>query len=100
MFARSKSRPRGRVRTLFLASFIAAFCFSPLLAQKPSAKPSASPTYDFKTEVKIKGTVDEVKLAGTDSKSKVTRLVVTLRAGRSLPLLPPSQPGGKAESHA
>ncbi len=76
MFAACKSRPCGRVRTLFLASFVAVLSSSLILAQKPSPKPSASPTYDLKTEVKIKGTVDEVKLAGTDSKTKVTRLVV------------------------
>lgn len=75
MFARSKSRPRSRVSTLFLAA-IAVLSFSLVVAQKPPAKPSVPSTYDLKTEVKIKGTVDEVKLAGTDSKTKVTRLVV------------------------
>ncbi len=76
MFAQSKSRSHGRVRTLFFAWFIAVLSSSPIFAQKPPAKPSAAPTYDLKTEVKIKGTVDEVKLAGTDTKTRVTRLVV------------------------
>ncbi len=76
MFARSKSRPGGRVRTLFLASVIAVLGSLPIFTQKPPAKPSVPPTYDLKTEVKIKGTVDDVKLVGTDAKTKVTRLVV------------------------
>ena len=72
MFSRrSTSRPRGRASTLFFFTL----CFLPIFAQKPPAKASG-PAYDVNTEVKVKGTVDEVKMVGADPKTKVTRLVL------------------------
>ena len=72
MFSRSTSPPRSRVCALLLLSVA---CLSPLSAQKPPTKVSG-PAYDLKTEVTIKGIVDDVRLVGADAKTKVTRLVV------------------------
>ena len=46
-----------------------------MYAQKLPGKATGVP-YDLKTELKIKGIVDDVKLVGTDAKTRVTRLVM------------------------
>ena len=51
------------------------FAASPLHGQKP-AKADAGPAYDLKTEVKFKGKVDEIKVVGESTKTRVTKLVV------------------------
>jgi|SRR5512133_3076233 hypothetical protein len=60
----------------FTFAVLFAFAGSAIVAQKAPAKADTGPTYDVKTEVKIKGKVDEVKVVGETAKTKVTKLVV------------------------
>jgi hypothetical protein len=69
-----KSAPSDSCRILFLAASLASLCFAPVLAQK-TPKPSP-PKYDLQTEVKIKGTIEEVKLPPKGSEKEIVHLLV------------------------
>lgn len=63
-----------------LAAAAAVLCLPlALQAQKataPAPAPDNSPKYDAKTEETLKGTVDEVRVNGTDQKTKTATLVL------------------------
>lgn len=69
-----QSVPSGFCRTLCLQVFLAFLCLAPVLAQK-TPKPT-SPKYDFQTETKIKGTIEEVKLPRKGSEKDIVHLLV------------------------
>ncbi|HEV7219107.1 MAG: hypothetical protein ACHP8A_11430 [Terriglobales bacterium] len=69
-----KSVPSDFCRALFLSVFLAFLCLAPVLAQK-TPKPT-SPKYDFQTEAKIKGTIEEVKLPPNGSEKEIVHLLV------------------------
>jgi hypothetical protein len=69
-----KSAPSDSCRILFLAATLASLWFAPVLAQK-TPKPSP-PKYDLQTEVKIKGTIEEVKLPPKGSEKEIVHLLV------------------------
>lgn len=53
---------------------VALVCTVPLVAQK--AQETSSPKYDFHTEIKMKGTVEEVKLPPKGREKEVAHLLV------------------------
>lgn len=67
-----------RLRVLLAAAVL--LCLPLLLqAQKahaPTPAPDNSPKYDAKTEETLKGTVDDVRVNGTDQKTKTATLVL------------------------
>jgi hypothetical protein len=63
---------RGLWKLIFSA--VALLCTLPLVAQKPQ-EPSP-PKYDLRTETKMKGTVEEVKLPPKGSEKEVAHLQV------------------------
>ena len=70
-----KSVPSDFCRVLFLSVFLALLCLAPVLAQK-TPKPT-SPKYDFQTEAKIKGTIEEVKLPPKGEEKEIVHLLVS-----------------------
>ena len=74
MFSWSTSKLFGPLT--WLATLVALLGFVPAPAQQAPAKLAALP-YNFQSEMKIKGTVADIKLIGTGAKTKVARLVVT-----------------------
>jgi hypothetical protein len=69
-----KSAPSDFCRLLFLSVFLSSLCLTPVLAQKtPRPIP---PKYDFQTEAKIKGTIEEVKLPPKGSEKEIVHLLV------------------------
>ncbi|MGH9549643.1 MAG: hypothetical protein ACRD3W_09715 [Terriglobales bacterium] len=65
------SRAR-KITSLFV--FLTVFFVVPVCAQK-TPKPGA-PKYDFQTDVKIKGTIEDVKLPPESSKKEIVHLLV------------------------
>ena len=63
---------RGFWQPIFPA--VALLCTLPLVAQK--AQETSPPKYDVHTEIKMKGTVDEVKLPPRGSEKEVAHLLV------------------------
>ena len=63
---------RGFWRLVFPA--VALVCTVPLLAQK--AQETSPPKYDFHTEIKMKGTVEEVRLPPKGREREVAHLLV------------------------
>src|SRR5260370_38924141 len=63
---------RGLWKPTFLA--VALLCTLPLVAQK--AQETSPPKYDFHTETKMKGTVEEVKLPPKGSEKEAAHLLV------------------------
>lgn len=62
---------------LLLACDLVVLCCSvPGLAQKPSQDASILPKYDLHTEMKTKGTVDEVNLLPVGSRKDLTELII------------------------
>ena len=57
-------------RVTFTATIVVAFCTSPALAQ------NTLPKYDLKTEAKLKGVVDEVRLPTTGSHKQAAHLLL------------------------
>ena len=69
-----KSALTDSCRILFLAAFLVSLCFAPVLAQK-TPKPSP-PKYDLQTEVKIKATIEDLKLPPKGSEKEIVHLLV------------------------
>jgi len=61
-------------RIPFRRAFLAFLCAAPLLAQK-TPEPSL-PKYDLRTESKMKGTVEEVKLPPKGREKETTHLLL------------------------
>lgn len=61
-------------RVLFRTAFLAFLCAAPLLAQK-TPEPSL-PKYDFHTESKMKGTVEEVKTPPKGREKEIAHLLL------------------------
>ncbi len=68
-----KSVPSDFCRILFLSVFLTFLCLTPLAQKTP--KPT-SPKYDFQTEAKIKGTIEEVNLPPKGSEKEIVHLLV------------------------
>ena len=64
--------PRTSRKSIFIA--IAVVCALPLVAQK--AQETNRPKYDLNTEIKMKGTVEEVKLPSKGSEKEIAYLLV------------------------
>jgi hypothetical protein len=67
----SRSRESAR-KSIFLA--ITVLCISPLAAQK--ARETNRPKYDLTTEIKLKGTVEELRLPPKGSEKEIAHLLV------------------------
>jgi hypothetical protein len=78
MFSWSTSQLFGPLT--WLATLVALLGFMPARAQQAPAKLAISLPYDFQSEMKIKGTVADIKLIGAGANTKVARLVVTTGA--------------------
>jgi hypothetical protein len=78
MFSWSTSQLFGPLT--WLAILVALLGFVPAPAQQAPAKLAVSLPCNFQSEVKIKGTVADIKLIGTGANTKVARLVVTTGA--------------------
>jgi predicted PhzF superfamily epimerase YddE/YHI9 len=59
-----------------MAVFLAAVFVATASGQKSQANPASPPKYDLQTEVKIKGTVEELKLPPKGSEKEVVHLLV------------------------
>ncbi len=71
------NRVLSRFIELLLASALVLLCGSvPGLAQKASQDASILPKYDLHTEMKTKGTVDEVNLLPVGSRKDLTELII------------------------
>jgi hypothetical protein len=67
--------PPKAVNQFFCITFLLFACVTPGLSQK--AQPDAGvPKYDLNTEMKAKGTVDEVKLLSVGTRKDFTELVI------------------------
>jgi len=63
-------------RVLFLAVFVAVFSVDFASAQKNQANTASPPKYDSHSEMKMKGTVEELKLPPKGSEKEVAHLLV------------------------
>jgi len=70
----SESLPSKACGILFLAVCFATLCLLPMLAQKASE--TSPPKYDLRTETKIKGTLEEVKVPLKGSEKEVAHLLL------------------------
>ncbi|MFZ0773863.1 MAG: hypothetical protein WCA49_08910 [Candidatus Sulfotelmatobacter sp.] len=67
---------RKAVKALSYVPFLLLVCLIPALAQKTEQKDSSPPKYDFHTETKTKGVVDEVNVLSFGTRKDFTELVV------------------------
>jgi hypothetical protein len=63
-------------RVLFLAMFVAVLCVDSASAQKNQTNTASPPKYDLKTEAKMNGTVEELKLPAKGSEKEPAHLLV------------------------
>jgi len=70
----SESLPSNACGILFLPVCLAALCLVPILAQK--APETGPPKYDLRTETKIKGSVQDVKLPPKGSEKEIAHLLL------------------------
>jgi hypothetical protein len=63
-------------RALFLAMFVAVLCVDSASAQKNQTNTVSPPKYDLKTEAKMNGTVEELKLPAKGSEKESAHLLV------------------------
>ena len=68
----SESRPSSRCRLLFFQLILAFLCVA-AIAQKD---PKSNPKYDLHTEIKLKATVEEVKVPPKGSEKEAAHLLV------------------------
>ncbi|HYL12488.1 MAG TPA: hypothetical protein VEV41_05610 [Terriglobales bacterium] len=61
---------------LFLAMLVAVFSADSASAQRNQTNAASPPKYDLKTEAKVKGTVEELKLPTKGSEKEVAHLLV------------------------
>jgi hypothetical protein len=64
------------IELLLACDFVLLCCSVPGLAQKASQDASILPKYDLHTEMKTKGTVDEVNLLPVGSRKDLTELII------------------------
>ena len=69
----SESRPSSRCRLLFFQLILAFLCVAAIAQKDPK---SNLPKYDLHTEIKIKATVEEVKLPPKGSEKEAAHLLV------------------------
>jgi hypothetical protein len=68
--------PSNATKVLFRMTLFLLLCVIPGLAQKTEQKGSGSPKYDFQTETKTKGIVDEVNLLAFGTRKDFTELII------------------------
>ena len=69
-------------RLLFLAAFVAVLAIDSVSAQKSEANTANTPRYDLKTEAKMKGIVEELKLPAKEREKEAAvcqKLQVTVK---------------------
>ena len=77
MHHRTNSGPSRRSRKIvFLLLFPAVFFGAPARAQKNQTASASPPKYDLKTEAKLKGTVEDLKLPPKGSEKEIAHLVL------------------------
>ena len=77
MHHRTNSGPSRRSRKIvFLLLFLAVFFGAPARAQKNQTASASPPKYDLKTEAKLKGTVEDLKLPPKGSEKEIAHLVL------------------------
>ena len=69
----SESRLNGRCSTLFSWLILAFLCVAAIAQKDPKSSP---PKYDLHTEIKMKATVEEVKLPPKGSEKEAAHLLV------------------------
>jgi hypothetical protein len=62
----------------FLLSLLTAFCFLALVLRPALASEPTAPKYDFQTETKIKGTVQDVSLPASGHEKDAVHLVLKI----------------------
>jgi hypothetical protein len=62
----------------FLLSLLTAFCFLALVLRPALASEPSAPKYDFQTETKIKGTVQDVSLPASGHEKDAVHLVLKI----------------------
>jgi hypothetical protein len=67
-------QPPGPQRVILSATVFAVLCISPAIAQNGHA--TTPPKYDLKTEAKMQGTVEELKLPAKGSEKQAAHLLV------------------------
>ena len=72
----SESLPSNACGILFLPVCLAALCLVPILAQK--APETGPPKYDLRTETKIKGSVQDVKLPPKGSEKEIAHVLLKM----------------------
>jgi hypothetical protein len=73
---RSAGFSRRALGLFFVCVFVLLWCVTPGLAQKASQDATILPKYDLHTEMKTKGTVDEVNLLPVGSRKDLTELII------------------------
>ncbi|PYX85869.1 MAG: hypothetical protein DMG70_02180 [Acidobacteria bacterium] len=63
-------------RLLFLAAFVAVLAIDSASAQKSEANTANTPRYDLKTEAKMKGIVEELKLPAKEREKEAAHLLL------------------------
>ncbi|PYY10846.1 MAG: hypothetical protein DMG69_05510 [Acidobacteria bacterium] len=63
-------------RLLFLAAFVAVLAIDSASAQKGEANTANTPRYDLKTEAKMKGIVEELKLPAKEREKEAAHLLL------------------------
>jgi len=63
-------------RVLFLVMFVAVLCVDSASAQKNQPNTASPPKYDLKTEAKMNGTVEELKLPAKGSEKEPAHLLL------------------------
>ena len=77
MHHRTKSVPSRRSRkNVFLLLFLTVLFGAPARAQKNQTASASPPKYDLKTEAKLKGTVQDLKLPPKGSEKEIAHLVL------------------------
>jgi hypothetical protein len=69
--------PRRSTNVPFRVALSLLLCVTPGLSQKTQSEPSSLPKYDFHTEARIKGAVDEVSLLSIGTRKDFTELIIT-----------------------
>lgn len=68
--------PSNTTNVLFCMTLFLLLCVIPGIAQKTEQKGSGPPKYDFQTETKTKGIVDEVNLLPFGTRKDFTELII------------------------